>query len=715
MSIPSSPPASKNRGNAWWRGVLVGFIYVVVLGGIFGPLSGKLTDQEKNTTASFLSKSAESTRALNASGAFVSETNTPTIVLYERDAAITPADQARATEDLTKIRNTRWLDGTPSPPVLSKDGKALQVFLPMDGKDQDLFIQNVKDLRTLLASPGKPAGLRTYVTGLGGTSADLFDVFSSLNGTLLIATGAIVILILLVIYRSPILWLLPVIGAGLSFTIATGILYLLAKNGVLTVNGQSAGILPVLTFGAATDYALLLTSRYREELHRHESTWDAMKVAWRGAAPAILASAATVILSLLCLLFSELEGNKGLGPVAAIGIACAAVTMLFMLPAFLLAGRWLFWPRIPRLDGQDPVHEGVWKDLADRVAGRSTAFGAGTLVLLVVLALASTGLKSQGIPQSQALSSRPESVVGQEHLATHFAAGIGAPLDIVGPAKDLEALTKAVAADKAVDSVVAFTGSLAGPGSNAAPLVRNGQVLLSATLTIDSNSNKATEVVKRLRTELDPVSKAALVGGFTAIELDIHDASKRDNKVIIPIVLLLIVLVLAILLRALVAPLILIATVVLSYGATLGMCALMFNHVFDFPGSDASFPLFTFVFLVALGVDYNIFLMSRVREEAPEHGTHLAMKRGLTVTGGVITSAGVVLAATFTVLATLPLVFLSEIGFAVAFGVLLDTFIVRSLLVPAVVFTLGDKIWWPSKLASPAPKRPALRREPADR
>jgi RND superfamily putative drug exporter len=715
MSTAPPPSASTPRRKVWWRGVLVGFIYVVVLGGIFGPLSSKLTDQEKNTTASFLSKSAESTRALNASGAFISQTNTPTIVLYERDSAITAADQARATEDLTKIRNTRWLDGTPSPPLLSKDGKALQVFLPMDGKDQKLFIQNIKDLRTLLKDPGKPDGLRTYVTGLGGTSADLFDVFASLNGTLLIATGAIVILILLVVYRSPILWLLPVIGAGLSFTIATGILYLLAKNGVLTVNGQSAGILPVLTFGAATDYALLLTSRYREELHRHESTWEAMKVAWRGAAPAILASAATVILSLLCLLFSELEGNKGLGPVAAIGIACAAVTMLVMLPAFLLAGRWLFWPRIPRLDGQDPVHEGVWKNLAERVAGRSTAFGAGTLVVLVVLALAATGLKSQGIPQSQALSSRPESVVGQEHLAKHFAAGIGAPLDIVGPAADLDALTKAVAADKDVDSVVAYTGSPAGPGSNAAPLVKNGQVLLSATLTIDSNSNAATDVVKRLRTEVDPVSKAALVGGFTAIELDIHDASKRDNKVIIPIVLLLIVLVLAILLRALVAPLILIATVVLSYGATLGMCALVFNNVFGFPGSDASFPLFAFVFLVALGVDYNIFLMSRVREEAPEHGTHDAMKRGLTVTGGVITSAGVVLAATFTVLATLPLVFLSEIGFAVAFGVLLDTFIVRSLLVPAVVFKMGDKIWWPSKLAKPEPKRPVLRREAAER
>jgi RND superfamily putative drug exporter len=717
MSTDLPPPLPTRRRNVWWRGVLVGFIYVVVLGGIFGPLSGKLTDQEKNTTASFLSKSAESTRALNASGAFISQTNTPTIVLYERDSAITPADQARAVADLTKIRNTKWLDGTPFPPVLSKDGKALQVFLPMDGKDQKLFIQNVKALRELLKAPGKPDGLRTYVTGLGGTSADLFDVFSSLNGTLLIATGAIVILILLVIYRSPVLWLLPVIGAGLSFTIATGILYLLAKNGVLTVNGQSAGILPVLTFGAATDYALLLTSRYREELHRHESTWEAMKVAWRGAAPAILASAATVILSLMCLLFSELEGNKGLGPVTAIGIACAAVTMLVMLPAFLLAGRWLFWPRIPRLDGQDPVHEGAWKNLAERVAGRSTAFGAGTLVVLVVLALAATGLKSQGIPQSQALSSRPESVVGQEHLAKHFAAGIGAPLDIVGPAKDVEALTKAIAADKDVDSVVAYTGSPTSAGGQAytGPLVKNGQVLLSATLTIDSNSNAATGVVKRLRSELDPVSKDALVGGFTAIELDIHDASKRDNKVIIPIVLLLIVLVLAILLRALVAPLILIATVVLSYGATLGMCALVFNNVFGFPGSDASFPLFAFVFLVALGVDYNIFLMSRVREEAPVHGTREGMKRGLTVTGGVITSAGVVLAATFTVLATLPLVFLAEIGFAVAFGVLLDTFIVRSLLVPAVVFTLGDKIWWPSKLATPEPNRPALRREAAER
>jgi RND superfamily putative drug exporter len=702
MTVPPTETAPR-RTHYWWRGLIVAVVYLAIAGGAFGSLAGKLTDQEKNTNASFLSKTAESTRALNASGAFIDKNNTPTVILYERDSGITEADQARAVEDLTKVRTTSWLDGQPSPPILSKDGKALQVFLPFDGKDSKTFINNIKALRADLARPGKPAGLRTYVTGLGGTSADLFDVFNSLDGTLLVSTGAIVILILLVVYRSPVLWLLPVIGAGISYSMASGILYLLAKNGVLTVNGQSTGILTVLTFGAATDYALLLTSRYREELHRHESTWQALKVAWRGAAPAILASAATVILSLLCLLFSELEGNKGLGPVTAIGIGCAALTMLVFLPAMLLLGRWLFWPRVPRLDGQDPVHEGAWKNLAERVAAHSTVFGAGTLVLLLLLAVGLTGLKSGGIPQNKSLTSRPESVIGQEHLAKHFPAGAGTPVDIVGPATEQAALLAAIAKVPGVDSVVPFTGD------GTAPLVREGKVLLEATLGVDSESSAAREVVTALRSALDPVSKDALVGGFSAIELDIHDASKRDNKVIIPIVLVLITLVLAVLLRALVAPLILIGTVVLSYGAALGACAFVFNNIFDFPGADASFPLFAFVFLVALGVDYNIFLMSRVREEAPVHGTRGAMLRGLTVTGGVITSAGVVLAATFTVLATLPLIFLAEIGFAVAFGVLLDTFVVRSLLVPAIVIKLGDRIWWPSKL--PEPARPKLRED----
>jgi RND superfamily putative drug exporter len=671
-------------------------VFIAVSGGLFGSLSGKLADVQKNTNASFLSKTAESTRALTASGAFVPENSIPTVVLYERDGAITPADTARAVEDLTRVRKTDWLDGEPSAPVLSTDGKALQVFLPFNGDDSDLFIQHVKALRTDLARPGRPDGLRTYVTGLGGSSADLFEVFGSLDTTLLLGTGAIVILILLVVYRSPVLWLLPVIGAGLAYTIATGILYLLAKNDVLVVNGQSSGILTVLTFGAATDYALLLTSRYREELHRHERTWDAMKVAWRGAMPAIVASAATVILALLCLLFSELEGNKGLGPVAAIGIACAALVMLVLLPAMLLLGRWLFWPRIPRLDMQDPVHEGFWARVATFVERRSGILATATVVALLALAALTTGLKASGIPQNEALTSRPESVVGQEHLSRHFSAGTGSPVDVVGPADKAAALQAVVAKEKGVASVVPFT---AGSGT---PKLVKGTVLLEAVLGVPADSNEAKDIIRSLRSHLDVVSTDAIVGGFTAIDLDIREASQRDNKVIIPIVLLLIVLVLAVLLRSLVAPLILIASVVLSFAATLGACAFFFTHVFGYPGADTAFPLFTFVFLVALGVDYNIFLMTRVREEAVAYRTREGMLRGLTVTGGVITSAGVVLAATFTVLGTLPLVFLAEIGFAVALGVLLDTIVVRSLLVPAVVLRLGDRVWWPSALAQPS-------------
>ncbi|MFN2540074.1 MAG: MMPL family transporter [Mycobacteriales bacterium] len=677
----------------WPRALLAALVFILVAGGVFGPLSGKLADEEKNTNASFLSKTAESTRTLRAAEAFIPENNVPTVILYERSAGTTKADVARAVDDLTQIRKHRsWLDGDPTPPIPAQDGKALQVVVPFDGQDGKAFAANIKAMREELQRPGKPSGLDVYVTGLGGTQADLFEVFDSISGTLLLVTLVIVIVILLLVYRSPILWLLPVIGSGIAYTVATGILYLLAKHGTLTVNGQSTGILPVLTFGAATDYALLLIARYREELHRHGTPWDAMKVAWRAAAPAIVASGATVIVSLLCLLFSELEGNKGLGPVAAIGIACAVVTQLVLLPALLLLGRWLFWPRIPQLDGQDPVHEGFWSHLADRVGTHTATIGAGTLVALVLLALGVAQLNSGGIPQDQALTSRPESVIGQEHLARHFAAGAGTPIQVVAPVGVADQVRRIAAGEKDIAAVTAFSG---GAVSNGTPLVRNGKVLIEATLSIESTSPRARDVVRELRKDLDGVSQQAIVGGFSAIELDIHTASKRDNRVIIPTVLVLIFLVLALLLRALVAPLLLIGTVVLSYLSTLGACALVFNHVFDYPGADASFPLFVFVFLVALGVDYNIFLMTRVREDAAGRGTREAMLRGLTVTGGVITSAGVVLAATFAALATLPLVFLSEIGFAVAFGVLLDTLVVRSLLVPTLVLTLDDKVWWP--------------------
>jgi RND superfamily putative drug exporter len=682
---------------------LFALLYLLMAGGVFGSMSGKLTEVQENNNAAYLSKTAESTRALNVSEKFLAKDQVPTLVLYERDGKLTAADQARVNEDLTLVRNHEaWLSGTPSPPVVSDDGEAIQVFLPFDGKDPEQFIKNIDALRELLDRPGRPAGLSTYVTGLGGISADLFEVFGSIDTTLILATVLVVVVILLAVYRSPVLWLLPLVCAGLSFSMAAGILYLLAKNDVLTVNGQSQGILTVLTFGAATDYALLLVARYREELHRHARPWDAMKVAWRGAAPAIVASAATVILGLLCLLASELAGNQGLGPVTAIGIACAALTNLLLLPALLLAGRWLFWPRIPHLDGQDPVHEGLWAGIADKVGRRSTAVAVSTGLVLVALALGTTQLKASGIPQSESITGNAESVVGQKHLDDHFPAGAGTPVDIVGPADKADEIVAVVEQEKGIASVRAYAGdgSFTGP-----PKAVDGEVLVNAVLAVQPDSEDAARIVQSLRQDLDRVSKDALVGGFTAIDLDIQEASRRDNKVIIPLVLMVILVVLTILLRSLVAPLLLVGTVVLSFLATLGTCALVFNHVFGFPGADTAFPLFAFVFLVALGIDYNIFLMTRVREETLTTGTRTGMLRGLTVTGGVITSAGIVLAGTFTVLGVLPLVFLAELGFAVAFGVLLDTLVVRSLLVPALTLKIGDRIWWPGALAK-GPTRP---------
>jgi RND superfamily putative drug exporter len=708
MTVPPRPGVVRRHRVGLLAGLFVLF-YLAVMGGGLGSLSGKLTDVQKNDNASYLSKTAESTRALNLQSEFLAKNQVPTVVLYERDGPLTSADRARVLQDLSLIRGEHWLSGSPAPPVTSPDGKAIQVYLPFDGSDPQAFVKNVDRLRTLLDRPGKPQGLRTYVTGLGGLQADLFEVFGSIDTTLILSTVVVVIVILLVVYRSPLLWLLPLVSAGVAFAMAAGILYLLAKNDVLTVNGQSQGILTVLTFGAGTDYALLLIARYREELHRHAEPWDALKAAWRGAAPAIVASASTVILGLLCLLASELAGNQGLGPVTAVGIACAAVTMLTLLPAMLLLGRWVFWPRIPHLDGQDPVHEGLWSRIADGLGRRSATVGIATTLVLVALALGATQLKASGIPQSQAITGSAESVVGQEHLNRHFPAGVGSPVDIIAPADKAAAALAVVRSEPKIASAFVYAGDgrLVGP-----PKVVHGRVLIEAVLSVPADSPAAGQVVRQLRKDLDRVGTDVLVGGFTALDLDIKDASARDNRVIIPLVLLVILVVLTLLLRSLVAPVLLVATVVLSFLATLGVCALVFNHVFDFPGADPSFPLFAFVFLVALGIDYNIFLMTRVREESLRYGTRTGMLRGLTVTGGVITSAGIVLAATFTVLGLLPLVFLAELGFAVSFGVLLDTLVVRSLLVPALTLQIGDRIWWPSALAR-GPRSPEAAPAPA--
>ena len=467
---------------------------------------------------------------------------------------------------------------------------------------------------------------------------------------------------------------------------------------VIGLSGQSQGILSILVVGAATDYALLLVSRYKEELHDHDSTWVAMKRAWRGAVEPIVASGATVILGLLCLLLSDLGNTSGLGPVGAIGIAGALVSALTFLPAVLLLfGRSIFWPAIPRLDhvhAQDKIGtRGLWGRVASMVGEHPRRTWVLTLAGLLAAAAFLPTLKAEGITQSQIFLNEVESVTGQEVLAKHFPAGSGSPVQVVAPEAKASEVVGVLSREEGVND------PYAGLAPGAPPKVVDGTVVVQATLTAAADSPEADDVVRRLRADLDAVGDEVLVGGQTAMNLDVRDASNRDLRVVIPAILMVIFVVLALLLRSLVAPLLLVAANVVSFAATMGVAALAFNHVFDFPGSDPSTPLYGFVFLVALGIDYSIFLMTRVREETTRIGTRRGILVGLAVTGGVITSAGVVLASTFSALAILPLLFLAQIAFIVAFGVLLDTLVVRSLLVPALAYDIGPRIWWPSRLS----------------
>jgi RND superfamily putative drug exporter len=526
-----------------------------------------------------------------------------------------------------------------------------------------------------------------YVTGPAGYGADFAEVFSGLDATLLYITAAIVIVILLVTYRSPVLWVLPLVCVFVALTAAQAVIYLLARHAGLTVNGQSAFILTVLVFGAGTDYALLLTARYREELRRHADRHQAMAVALRRAGPAIIASGATVVLSLLCLLVAELNSTKSLGPVMAVGVTVGLVAMLSLLPALLVIfGRWVFWPRRPALGSAEPTERGTWARIGARIARRPRLVWMVTAVVLAALAVGTTGLKANGLQYRDSFRSTPEAVTGEAVLARHFPAGAGSPIQVVGRAEAAPQLASTLSATPGVTAVTR-------------PVVRDGIVYLEGTLTASADSQAAYATIDRLRTAVHAIPAAdGKVGGGSAVNLDIQRASRHDRNLVVPLVLVVVLVILGVLLRAIVSPLLLIATVVLSFATALGVSTLAFNHLFDFAGADPSFPLWTFVFLVALGTDYNIFLMTRVHEESKRHGTHQGALIGLAATGGVITSAGVVLAGTFAALATLPLVFITEIGFAVAFGVLLDTFIVRSVLVTALNLDLGRWIWWPSRL-----------------
>ncbi|KKJ98567.1 MMPL family transporter [Micromonospora sp. HK10] len=690
-------------GRSRWTATLVAVALVLawlVVGGIAGPYAGKLGDVATNDNAAFLPTDAEATRAQDLAAGFVEKETTPALVVYERPTGITPADQQRIQADAARFGQLPGVVAPLPPPIPSQDRQAVQVVVPIDAAEGEQIGAVVDRLREI-AGPDRD-GLTVDVAGPAGLLADLIEVFTAIDGPLLLVTLVVVLVILLIVYRSPVLWVFPLLAAGMSYSLAAVFVYVLARDDVIKLNGQAQGILTVLVFGAGTDYALLLIARYREELHRHERPWDALWAAWKGAAPAIVASGATVIVSLLCLLLSSLNSNRALGPVAAVGIAATLLVMLTFLPALLLlGGRWAFWPRRPRHDDADPQAEhGIWGRVAGFVARRARVIWLVTAVALAALALGVTQLNATALGQSDLFTKRTDSVAGQEVIARHYPAGTGSPATIFANQATAEQVARAAQGVPGVASVRPFTRQAGPPAADAPPTVVDGRVQLEATLADPPDSDRAERTLRALRETLHRVPGAdAVVGGFTAINVDTADASTRDRNVIIPVVLLVIAVILAVLLRALVAPLLLIATVVLSFLATLGLCALVFRYVLDFPGVDQSFPLFAFVFLVALGIDYNIFLMSRVREESVRRGTRAGVLAGLAVTGGVITSAGIVLAATFSALAVLPLVVLVELGVAVAVGVLLDTIVVRSLLVPALSYDIGARIWWPSRLS----------------
>ncbi|MDN3352411.1 MMPL family transporter [Actinomadura sp. DC4] len=661
--------------------VLTAWVVLLMAGGALG---GKLQGVTQNNADAYLPGSAEATRVIKLQDKVRQEDSMLAVVSYERRSGITPQDRANAQAAAAKAGELPHA-GQVVGPLTSKDGQAMQVFLPFTG-DGGVVLPAIDDLRDIVEH-GRPAGLDVHVTGPGGSLSDLVRVFSSIDGPLLLVTLAVVIIMLLLTYRSPFLWLVPVVCAGAAYTLSQGVVYLLAEAG-LTVSGQSTGILAVLVFGAATDYALLIIARYREELHRHEDKHAAMAVALRRAGPAVLASGATVTIGLLCLLIAELNSTSGLGPVGAAGIVCALAAMTTMLPALLVAlPRGVFWPVAPRYDAEyadAPEQEhGVWARVARFVSVRPRVVWVGTALLLGVLAVGLTSLRTGPISNAGQFVGTPDSIVGERAIARHFPAGTGSPAIVIGP--DTPGLHDAVAGTRGVAEV-------------GKPVKGGGYAQYEATLTDAPDSQAARATVDRLRATVHPLG--GKVGGTTAINLDTQRAARHDNKAIIPVVLAVVLVILILLLRAVVAPLLLMLTVVLSFAASLGVCGLVFTHLFGFEGADSGFPLTIFIFLVALGVDYNIFLMTRVREESQRLGTRRGVLRGLTVTGGVITSAGLVLAATFGALATLPLTGTVEMAFAVAFGVLLDTLIVRSLLVPALAYDLGARVWWPSGLAA---------------
>ena len=660
-------------------------VFWIVAVAIFGSFGAKLTDVQKNDNSSFLPSSAESTKALDKLGTFQDPDAIPTIVAYEKKGGLSAADLAELKDQAAEFQAMEGVAGKVVGPIPSEDGEAAQTLVTYN-----LGSQGFNKLPTIaekIHDISDAGGMSVYVTGQGGSAVDQSKAFEGLDSTLLVAALGVVILLLLFTYRSPMLWILPILSVVIALFTSLGIIYFLAKYAGLVVNGQSQGIVSVLVIGAGTDYALLLVARYREELRRHDDRHEAMAFALHRATPAIVASGGTVIVGMLCLTIAQMNSTAGLGPVGAIGIAVGLLAMITLLPALLvICGRWIFWPKRPAFDSAEPNTTGLWARVGAWMSPRPRKVWIGTAAALAVATLGVLTLDTSGLSNEDSYTTKVESVEGQQMLATHGLDDTSNPVLIV---------TRASVAED-VAAVLQPIQHLEKPSP---PIVKGDTALVTSNLTVDATTPAAFRTVDDIRNAVHAVpGSEALVGGTSAIYTDILSASDRDTKVIIPITLLVVLLILMLLLRAVISPIILMATVVLSFGAALGLSALVFTHIFGFAGSDPAFPLFVFVFLVSLGIDYNIFLMTRVREETMTRGTREGSLVALSATGGVITSAGLVLAATFAVLGTLPIVFLAELGFAVALGVILDTMIVRSILVTSINLDLGSRIWWPSKL-----------------
>ncbi len=720
-------PGSATAAAAVRALVIVAAIGVWFAIGAFGGMAqGSLSQVQENDQGAFLPESAESTRAGTLAQEFSDDQALPALIIAtSTDGEDVTSEQLAAAQDLAEQIPDRELpDGRTIADVLlgdiavipSEDGQAVMIPVPIDAGEADELLGDTGDrvsvvvideLRAMVSDTLPGADLQAWVTGPAGFVADLVGAFAGIDGVLLAVALVVVLIILFLVYRSPVLPFTVLISAVFALCAAALVIKPLAGSGALVLNGQSQGILSILVIGAATDYCLLVVARYREELTRTASPFAAMRRAWRASLPPIAASAGTVIAGLLCLLLSDLSSNASLGPVGAIGIAAAVLASLTLLPALLLiAGsksRALFWPKVPAFTGEsaeDGEHQpsestenhlrntGIWGRVAALVARRPRVVWASSAVVLLGLAAFLPTLQADGTGEADVFLNETESVDGEQVLSEHFDAGQVDPLVIISPEGSGEAVLEAVSGVSGIQQADLQT-------QDDQVLTVDGRVLIEAATEATAESQEASRVAGEVRTAVHEVDSDTLVGGAAAQRLDTQETAAADLRTIIPLVLGVIFVMLTLLLRSLVAPLLILAVNVLSFAATMGLSAIFFNHVFGFPGADATVPLFGFIFLVALSIDYSIFLMTRVREESLLHGTKVGVQRGLAMTGGVITSAGVVLAATFGALGVIPLLFLAQLAFIVAVGVLIDTFIVRSLLVSGTVYELGRAVWWP--------------------